>query len=419
MAKKLMTALAVLFSLFALSSCASILEGDTLSVTPHKTSPESEILQSASAPDVSSYDELKKRILDMIDEHAEEAVFNMAFIDDSDILSNVERVCRSIAFDNAYGAYSVYYINSNVTQIVSYYEVRITINYRHTKSQIDSIVTAYSQRYLRSTVLAALEEHAAGVSIFTDMSIVTEDYIAELVRDLYRSNPLTVIALPSVETEVYTGSGSDRVIDISFRYIYSTRLLSSMTLSLNSSVDEYLDNITESTDAIMLLSLCQKLTDTVYFDIESAADPSITEQSLPASAYGALVNKRATSEGYALAFKVLCDKLGLECAVVDGRYNNSPHFWNIACIDGSFYHIDVSRCDISGYESAFLKSDNDIINDYWWDTQNYEACAGKLTYQEIIRSSQQNSNEAGEADQPSDEPGEDQEENGDGTDHAD
>ena len=418
MAKKLIAALVLLGSLFVLSSCASILEGETLSVTPHKTSPENASLQSAAVPDVASYDELKKQILSMIGEHTEEAVFNMAFMDDSDVLANVERVCRSIAFDNAYGAYSVYYINSDVTQIVSYYEVRITINYRHTKSQIDSIVTAYSQRYLRSTVLTALEEHAAGVSILTDMSIVTEDYIAELVRELYRNNPLTVIALPSVETEVFTGSGNDRVIDISFKYIYSPRLLSSMAASINSSVDAYLDNITESTDAILLLSLCEKLTDSVYFDIESAADPEVTEQSLPASAYGALVSKRATSEGYALAFKVLCDKLGLECTVVDGRYNNSPHFWNIVCIDGSYYHIDVSRCDISGYDSAFLKNDNDIINNYWWDTQNYEACTGRLTYQEIIRSSQQSNNETAENEQLPDESGENHEENGDDTDEA-
>lgn len=57
-------------------------------------------------------------------------------------------------------------------------------------------------------------------------------------------------------------------------------------------------------------------------------------------------------EGYARAFKVLCDATGIECVLVDGQaVNNSgtgPHMWNYVQVGSNWYAVDVTWNDPSG-----------------------------------------------------------------------
>ncbi len=65
-------------------------------------------------------------------------------------------------------------------------------------------------------------------------------------------------------------------------------------------------------------------------------------------------------EGYARAFKVLCDRLGIACVLVDGQTGSGEgHMWNYVRLDGSWYAADVTWNDptvsgvsgaVSGYE---------------------------------------------------------------------
>lgn len=57
-------------------------------------------------------------------------------------------------------------------------------------------------------------------------------------------------------------------------------------------------------------------------------------------------------EGYARAFKVLCDAAGIPCVLVDGQAFNSAddetgeaHMWNYVQVDGSWYAVDVTWND--------------------------------------------------------------------------
>ena len=52
---------------------------------------------------------------------------------------------------------------------------------------------------------------------------------------------------------------------------------------------------------------------------------------------------RADSEGMALAYKALCDTIGIECTVVEGRLDRTEHYWNIVTLEGDSYHVDTSR----------------------------------------------------------------------------
>ena len=82
-----------------------------------------------------------------------------------------------------------------------------------------------------------------------------------------------------------------------------------------------------------------------------------------------------------MAYKALCDQLGIDCTVVLGQYKGAIHAWNIIELDGHYYHVDVSNCDLYGLDTAFLKNDDEMKDDYVWDTDVYEVCDGPITYQ--------------------------------------
>lgn len=85
-------------------------------------------------------------------------------------------------------------------------------------------------------------------------------------------------------------------------------------------------------------------------------DPDVLEGVVEASrdlesatAYGALVLGKGICYGYADSFQLLMDLLGIECITVDGTGNASgnPHSWNMVCLDGLWYCVDVTWDDPS------------------------------------------------------------------------
>lgn len=67
------------------------------------------------------------------------------------------------------------------------------------------------------------------------------------------------------------------------------------------------------------------------------------------TAKGALINKVAVCQGYALGFKALCDEAGIKCEMVYGTGTSMgqsiSHAWNVVCVDGQWYQIDTTWDD--------------------------------------------------------------------------
>ena len=79
------------------------------------------------------------------------------------------------------------------------------------------------------------------------------------------------------------------------------------------------------------------------------------------TAWDALVGEGANQEGLALAFRLLCDQLNLECAVIQGSWNGAPHFWNTLILNGEAWFVDLTLEDYAhlrtGEELALLGYD--------------------------------------------------------------
>ena len=76
------------------------------------------------------------------------------------------------------------------------------------------------------------------------------------------------------------------------------------------------------------------------------------------SAYEALVHGVTVCNGYASAYKLLCDLKGIPCHIVYGMGTNSsgraPHAWNVVQLDdGKWYEVDVTWNDLTGTHEFF------------------------------------------------------------------
>ncbi len=98
---------------------------------------------------------------------------------------------------------------------------------------------------------------------------------------------------------------------------------------------------------------------------------------------GALLNRRCVCDGYARAFRLLCDRLGISCIVVIG---NGPtdgisegHAWNMVKLDRVAYHVDVTW-DSNFTENRLVKDFEFLMGDasaarrHAWDKTAYPRC---------------------------------------------
>lgn len=83
--------------------------------------------------------------------------------------------------------------------------------------------------------------------------------------------------------------------------------------------------------------------------------------------YGALVNGKAVCEGYARAFKLVMDRLGVECVLVQGVAQGEtnggyePHMWNYVKLDGGWYAVDVTWNDTAGKTEDYFLRGNAVM----------------------------------------------------------
>ena len=98
---------------------------------------------------------------------------------------------------------------------------------------------------------------------------------------------------------------------------------------------------------------------------------------------GPLLNGRGVCEGFARAFKLLCDAVGIPCIIISGTATNSDgitenHSWNIVRRNGKNYHVDVTwdHCTncLSGVPLYYNVPDEYISKNHVWEKGKWPVC---------------------------------------------
>ena len=104
------------------------------------------------------------------------------------------------------------------------------------------------------------------------------------------------------------------------------------------------------------------------------------------TSYGALVGKEALCEGYSRAFKLLCNKAGIECDLIIGKSDGVGHMWNRVNIDLKHSYVDVTWNDREHKTYAYFN----VTDEQLKKTHSFAPVLSELDYAQLENKGQYN-----------------------------
>lgn len=313
---------------------------------------------------VQNYSELRREVFRMMNNH-EESIHLLFSGYTGNVVSDIASVCRAVNTESAYGAYCVDYAAYDLTQIVSYYEATIKISYRKTEDELKSMHNVTNMDEFGNLLADALVQGNEQIVVKVNNGFADEQAVNAYIHQMVRNYPMSISYMPLITLKLYSGNSSQKVYQVDIGYdgeINNAQRLRDMVQS----VSKLSQGIERHSTAEAALAAAKMLAD--YTQVTNIGG---------GTAYDALVERTATSEGIACAYKALCDHLGIECTVVTGQMNKQSHFWNIIHLDNAYYHMDISIMNQEG-EKALFQGDADKQVNCWWNQADYPDCEATL-----------------------------------------
>lgn len=356
--KRIWAAALVLAALMGLSGCTAMLERSYQVVTDHPEHP-------ATADDsgvlkAESYQDLVNDILYFVNQGAESGVIRM--IDYTrDVESDLNTACLEVARDAPIGAYAVDFIKYDYTPVVKYYEASITISYCRTQEQIRSIQNVTGTSAIRAELQEALLQFASESVLHIAYFNEDEDYIASLIQQAYYDTPAAAFGMPEYTISLYPETGTERIVEILLTYPDTPESLRRKSGQLQQQAEQLTASFAQMDTRELVQNLWSLLRQRVEYQTGDGCS----------TAYAALMENRADSEGLALAFQLLCQQRKVDCSLVQGTLEGQPHFWNVVGLaDGEYRHVDASR-----EEGLFYTDEAFSALGYAWNAEAVPACS--------------------------------------------
>lgn len=323
---------------------------------------------------VHNFNELKIALRTIVDRYrrSEERIiaFDQAYVGDP--TTDISLACKQTITENAFCAYCVEDISYDIYKVVTYYEATITVHFAETVNN-DIIKLSYSGE-LRDYLADAIRNRLRQLILLIDYSNYDEEGILAMVEDQYAKDPLIAPKQPNVNIGVYSGSGKQRLYEINFDYGMSAEEL-----------EEKSARIAEFTfPDIEIPEDMEPLDKAVYAVSWLIKNTEISSARADNTAYSALIEGKANSQGLSMGLMALCGRLGLDCRLVSGQKNWTNHYWNMVRIGDTYAHIDVQSCLEDGVKEGFLLNDERMWVTYRWDMSGYPRCSDAIEWSESL-----------------------------------
>ena len=328
-----------LAALMALTTgCSAILNRDYTSVTPHSATPQAD--GESNTIRVGSYQELVNALIYLISRGTEGGAirFDGGDSDETAIQQMLDEACLEVVQEDPLGAYAVEYIKYSVTPIVGSYEANVQM------------------------LSEALSEFSSEVVLRISYFEEDSEYIRQLMREAYLSNPASALDFPDAQITMYPETGQRRIVEVLLTYHQSRQTLESRRNSLQREADRLLTQAGVQED--VLSQLVRLVRQTCSY-----------QEGGGSTAYDALLEGTADSQGMALALALLCQRTqpALSCTVVDGQWNGVSHLWNVVQTAGGYRHVDLTQPG----EPVFRTDQEMAAAGYTWDSERVPVCAAE------------------------------------------
>ncbi len=337
-------------ALIALSGCSLIVDGEYKSSEPHSissypTAAETSIIE------VSSKAELDEALVKLVTDHKSYGRLRFSSYS-GNVSADLADACVNLTASLPLASYAVYYVNYSLDLIVSYYEADISITYKKTADECAQI-EAISGEDIGSRIEAALLARTVAFTFYCDEPDFGAAALnAEIDRVYFSGTEL--LYRPEGELLSYPPGAESRICEVVFTYPYSLQETRARRKQIDSAIDGLIEGVEELEGAELISVLSLRLAEFAEYDIEKEETGEYSPWAQAYTAYGALVQKKAAGEGFAIAMKLILERLGLDCVVVRGEKDGVPHSWNIVFPEeGAARHLDVSLIPDAAEEVVF------------------------------------------------------------------
>lgn len=355
----------------ALTGCSTLLNREYSFVTKYSATPTAD--GDSTTLRVESYQELVNAVLYLVTQREVHGCLRLYNYDQAKVADDVNAACLEVVQEDPLGAYSVDYIRSDISTIVSYYEVDLEITYRRTQEQIASIVAATGASAIRTGLQQALASFSPEVVLRISYFEEDDAYISNLVREAYYSNPSSALGQPQAQIYLYPQQGQQRIVEVLLSYPLDRDTLLDRQQALQNKARELLGDLWYDAQDVPLEELAQMIL------AQGGYTPDGGD-----TAYDVLLGNGGNSRGLALAFALLCQENGQDFQIVEGEKNGSAHCWTVVQTENGYRHFDLTRvvqgeaavqAGPAGQEYSLFLTDGEVeALGYVWNTSETPLC---------------------------------------------
>ena len=338
----------------------SMMNSSYYSVTPHH-----EQLSGAQSDNLTAatYAELRNLLSDLVETGTESAVIYVPEYDREDLERGMEDAVRYISDILPLGAYAIDKVDYEIGTSAGQPAIQVNISYRHGRSELRRIKQATNMEAAKIIIRKALADCEDSVVVYVEKYSNVD--LVQLVEDYAVENPDVVMEIPQVSIGSYPEQGTRRVLELKFTYQTSRDTLRNMQNQVErvfASAALYINQNAEEEQKYT--QLYTFLTERFDYQLETSITPS----------YSLLCHGVGDARTFAMVYAEMCRSAGLNCKMVSGTRSGEAWYWNLICVEGAYYHVDLLS---SSAARQFTKLSDEEMTGYVWDYSAYPA-AGKV-----------------------------------------
>lgn len=306
---------------------------------------------------VSNYKELEQALRSVVDNVGTSCTLHHTWLmQDTDEM--MRGAISSVMSGSAMGAYAVEKISYDIGTGDGQPAIAVNISYHYERSELLRIKKVSGMESALNMIAASLESYSPNMILkVTDYE---ETDLSQLVLDYALEHPNICMEVPQVTASTYPDKGTERIIVLNYTYQTSRDALRDMQQAVGqvfSSAQLYVNE--ESENWQKYYQLYSFLMERYDYQVETSITPS----------YSLLLHGVGDSKAFASVYAAMCDQVGLDCSVISGTRNGEAYFWNIIYEEGTYYHVDLLRCNENG---EFLPKTQEQMSGYVWDYSAFE-----------------------------------------------
>ena len=356
-------AVAMLMALcLLLSGCSSWMNGSYSAVTPH-TEPANQ--KEKPVINVSDGVQLKKALITLVDSSADNGVIYLDGYQGESLADDLKAIVEDVCKNHPFAVYAVEKITYEIGALSGKNAISVHIAYLQNRQYKDKIRRVESQEQIEELILQRLEACETGVVLISDGQEAVD--FNQLVADCALENPQLVMETPVVTVNYYPEEGKEQIIEVKFTYRSNREELRTLQNKVAPIFQSAAQHVTgawaEEEKAARLYTF---LMDRFEYEIGTSTTP----------AYSLLLHGVGDHQAFATVYAAMCQQSGVDCRVVTGTRKGEPWVWNVLCIDGFYYYIDLLKCKESG---GFKMYSQEKMTNYTWDASAYQSSSGEIS----------------------------------------